>query len=133
MNQLSIPEVHGQAYTRDRRKNGRYREMHLLVITGRGTGKILDIGSDGLSFGCLYHHSFPAIWPLDIIDARGVLLKQLRVRKIWERNLGHPDLTDGFALEIGVEFVGLTPRQENELDILLSMQISIDIKLPCLL
>lgn len=110
----------GLAYPGERRKSDRYREMHLLVITGRGTGKILDIGSDGLSFGCLYHHAFPAIWSMDIIDARGVHLKQLHVRKIWEKSSGHPDLSGSFDLEIGVEFMDLTPRQENELDLLLN-------------
>ena len=122
MNQLILHESLGPAYLRERRKNERYNEVHLLGITGLGTGKIMDIGRDGLSFGCLYHHVFPAIWSMDIINAEGVHLKQLMVRKVWERNSGHPDLSGSFELEIGVEFMDLTLRQEKELDLLLNLE-----------
>ena len=122
MNQLILNEPLGPAYLRERRSNERYNEVHLLGITGLGTGKIMDIGRDGLSFGCLYPHAFPVIWPMDIIYAKGVHLKQLMVRKVWERNSGHPDLSGSFELEIGVEFMDLTPRQEKELDFLLNLE-----------
>ena len=121
-----MQENFGPAYPREQRKNDRYREMYLLVITSRGTGKILDIGNEGLSFGCLYHHDFPAIWSMDIIDARGIHLKQLSVRKIWERSSGRQDLSGSFELEIGVEFMDLSPQQENDLNLLLNNQIPID-------
>jgi hypothetical protein len=131
MNQLILQEPLAHAYFRDRRKNDRCTEIHLLGITGRGTGKIIDIGRDGLSFGCLYNHDFPAVWPMDIIDAKGAHLKQFMVRKIWERNSGHPELSGSFELEIGVEFMDLTPRQEKELDLLLNTLTVINIEHPC--
>ena len=133
MNQIIAQESIALTYLRERRKNDRYQELNLLVITTRGTGKILDINHNGLSFGCLYHHSFPEIWPMDIIDAKGIHLKQLMVRKIWERNSGHPDLLGSFELEIGVEFTTLTPLQENVLDLLLDTLPGVEIQTPCYL
>ncbi len=133
MNQLILRESLIPAYLRERRKNDRFSAVNLLGITARGTGKITDIGRDGLSFGCLYRHAFPALWSMDIINANGVHLKQLTVRKIWERDSGHPDLSGGFELEVGVEFIDLTPRQEKELDLLLSNLFLFNVEHPCLL
>ncbi len=133
MNQLILQESLGSTYVQERRKNERYTEVHLLVITSRGTGKIMDIGKDGLSFGCLYPHAFPATWSMDIIDARGTHIKQLKVRKVWERNSASHNLSDSFEIEIGVEFFDLTLRQENELDLLLINLNFMDVKSPLLL
>lgn len=130
MNQLILQESLISAYLGERRKNDRFSAVNLLGITGRGTGKITDIGRDGLSFGCLYRHAFPASWAMDIINAKGVHLKQLMVRKVWERDCGHPDLSGSFELEIGVEFMDLTPRQEKELDLLLSNLFLFNIEHP---
>jgi len=114
-----MQEAINPGYFREQRKNDRYREVNLFIITTRGTGKILDINSDGLSFGCLYHQFFPAIWTMDIIDAKGIHLKQLMVRKIWEKSNGTPGYLDSFELEIGVEFIHLTPLQENVINLFL--------------
>ncbi len=128
-----MQETCESTYFRERRKMDRYREVHLLVITNRGTGKILDISRGGLSFGCLYHHDFPSVWSLDVIDARGFHLKHLGVRKIWEEQNGHADLSGSFELEIGVEFINLSPRQENELELLLNTMNCVEIQHPCFL
>ncbi len=128
MNQLIVHETPSPALLGDRRKNSRYSETNLLVITGRGTGKLMDISKDGLSFGCLYPHTFPVILSIDILDAKGLHLKQLKVRKVWERNSGNPELSGSFELEIGVEFLDLTLHQEDGLDILLSNLLFADIR-----
>jgi hypothetical protein len=136
MNQLIAQATPAPLYLRERRKDDRSREMHLLVITSRGTGKIVDISRNGLSFGCLYHHTFPEIWSMDLINAKGFYLKGIMVRKVWERTIGHPDLSDSFELEIGVEFMDLTPLQENELDFLFNdicYADTHDTQQPCLL
>ncbi|MFH0783796.1 MAG: PilZ domain-containing protein [Pseudomonadota bacterium] len=130
MDQLILREASNPVYFRERRKNDRCSELNLLVITNRGTGKIMDISRDGLSFGCLYPHNFPVTLLIDILDAKGLHLKQLTVRKVWERNSGDPELSGRFELEIGVEFLDLTPHQENSLDILLSNLIFADIQTP---
>ena len=118
MNQLSLQPPLSSASFRERRKNDRYNELDLFIITTRGTGKIIDISRDGLSFGCLYHQAFPAAWSLDIIDAKGVHLKQLSVMKIWEKSNRFEERYGNFELEIGVEFTRLSERQEEQLDLL---------------
>jgi hypothetical protein len=133
MNQITVQETAHPGYHQEQRKNERYREIQLLVITGLGTGKILDIGNEGLSFGCLYAHAFPSMWSLDIIDAKGSHIKQLKVRKTWERSSGHPELSTKFELEVGVEFIDLNNHQTLELDNLLTNLEPIDDQCQCLL
>lgn len=120
MNQLLAREATETRSLLERRKNDRHRIVHILAITGRGTGQIIDIGREGLSFGCLYPHSFPETWSMDVLDARGSHIKELQVRKIWERKAGDQESSARYELEIGVEFVYLTAEQSNELDFLLS-------------
>lgn len=100
----------------------------MLAITGRGTGQIFDIGREGLSFGCLYPHSFPDTWSMDILDARGSHIRELQVRKIWEKKIGHPELSASYELEVGVEFAELTDEQSDELEFLLD---NLDLYTPC--
>ena len=120
MNHLNLQLPLPSASFREQRKNDRYNELDLLIITTRGTGKIIDISRDGLSFGCLYHHNFPATWSLDILNAKGVHLKQLAVTKIWEKSNRFAEKCDNFELQIGVEFANLSKRQEEQLDLLLA-------------
>lgn len=119
MNQLVTRERVDTPNLLERRRNERYKILHILAITGRGTGQIIDIGREGLSFGCLYPHAFPESWSMDILDARGSHIKELRVRKIWEKKIGHPNLSPRYELEVGVEFADLTEVQAEELDFLL--------------
>jgi hypothetical protein len=119
MNNLTLPELVETRNLLERRRSERFKIVHILAITGRGTGQIIDISREGLSFGCLYPHKFPDTWPMDILDAKGSHIKQIQVRKIWERTLGHPELSPKFELEIGVEFTDLTASQAEEIDFLL--------------
>ena len=133
MNHLTVLELSNSRSLPERRRSDRYKVVHLLAITDRGTGQIGDIGREGLAFGCLYPHKFPESWVMDILDAKGSHIKQLRVRKIWERTIGHPDLPAKFELEIGVEFIEITPAQEDELDYLLSNLDLLELQYPSLL
>ena len=128
MNQLNLQQPLSSVSFRERRKNDRYNELDLFIITTRGTGKIIDISRDGLSFGCLYHHAFPAAWSLDIINAKGIHLKQLAVMKIWEKSNSFEDRYGNFELEIGVEFTNLSERQEEQLELLFRNLIFPDIE-----
>lgn len=119
MNNLTLLELVETRNLLERRRNERFKIVHILAITGRGTGQIVDISREGLSFGCLYPHKFPDTWPMDILDAKGSHIKQIQVRKIWERTLGHPELSTKFELEVGVEFIDLTALQAEEIDFLL--------------
>lgn len=119
MNHLFTQEIADPRNLLERRRTNRYKIVHILGITGRGTAQIIDIGREGLSFGCLYPHSFPETWSMDLLDANGSHIKELQVRKIWERKIGHPDLSARYELEVGVEFTDLTDVQADELDFLL--------------
>lgn len=130
MNQLIVQELLAPAVLRECRKNDRYRVTHLIGVTGQGTGKILDIGRDGLSLGCLYFQTFPSVWSMDLIDARGFHLKQLKVRKVWERQSGYPEFPENFELEVGVEFTNLTSRQESDLALIFDNLPFIELKEP---
>lgn len=133
MNHLNLLEMDAPRNFPERRRNDRYKIVHILAITGRGTGQIIDISREGLSFGCLYPHKFPDEWSMDILDAKGSHIKQLQVRKIWERTTGHPELSDKFDLVVGVEYTGLTALQAEELDFLFDNLDLIDLQAPCFL
>lgn len=107
----STPEVR---FLSEQRKSQRHRDLHLLAITNRGTGQIIDISQDGLSFGCLYPHNFPEEFSLDLLDAKGTHIKSLKVRKVWERR-DTSILNGQFELEVGIEYAELTANQYADL------------------
>jgi hypothetical protein len=119
MNQLSIRKALETPYLSEQRKSQRYEIINLLAITERGTGQVLDINSEGLSFGCLYPHTFPNEFYLDILDAKGSHIQKLKVRKTHETGGDSLDSSAQFELVIGVEFYQLTESQSDELDFLL--------------
>ena len=119
MNQISYHQQATQALCfPEQRNSNRCQAQHLLAITSKGTGQIIDISGAGLSFGCLYPHYFQNEWVMDILDAQGTHIKQLRVRKIWQRGENHANISTEFEMEIGVEFLELTQNQIHELEIL---------------
>lgn len=94
-------------------KSVHYHEMiSLLAIMKQGTGQILDISHKGLSFGCLYPHTFPHEFYLDLLSARGNHIRKVKVRKIKETN------GDLFELVVGVEFAELSASQAKEMNYL---------------
>lgn len=103
----------------ERRSNNRHQVLHILVVTNRGTGQVVDISKTGLSFGCLYPHVFPKEWSLDILDAKGSHLKRLPVRIIWQKQGTQIEQDTPFELLVGVEFTGLSPSQSQHLENLL--------------
>lgn len=122
MNQISVHDPTGPLYFHENRTSEQQRAVHLLAVTERGTGQILDISSDGFSFGCLYPHKFPDAWTLDILDSQGSHIKKLKVRKIWELSKYHHHSSTKFELVIGVEFVELTAMQTDGLEFVLDNQ-----------
>ena len=120
MNQLTTYGGPDALYLSEQRKIERHEAVHLLAITARGTGQILDISRDGLSFGCLYPHTFPTVFYVDILDAKGSHIKQIKVRKMWETHGDFNDPTAIFELVIGVEFSELSSLQTEELTYLLN-------------
>ncbi|MGB3210863.1 MAG: hypothetical protein WBB19_09195 [Desulforhopalus sp.] len=119
MSQITVhhmPEAH---YLSEQRKNLRHEAINILAITERGTGQILDISREGLSFGCLYPHNFPEEFHVDILDAKGSHIKKLKVRKMRETNSDYQDPPAIFELVVGVEFCELTSSQSDELNYLI--------------
>ena len=105
------------------RKNTPSNTPKLLAVTDRGTGQIMTLSREGISFGCLYPHVFPEKLKLDILDGQGGHIKQLPVRKIWEMNRYYFDYKKKFDLVIGAEFIDLSDQQASELEALLENQI----------
>jgi len=126
MNQLTTHNISESLYLSDQRKNQRQEVINLLAITERGTGQVLDISRKGLSFGCLYPHTFSHEFYLDILDAKGSHIKKIKVRKIRETNGDDQDPLEIFELVVGVEFCDLTSTQSHELDYLLETMDMID-------
>jgi hypothetical protein len=125
MNQLATYKQPQTPYFSEQRKSDRHEVNNLLAITDRGTGQILDINREGLSFGCLYPHSFPNEFHIDILDAKGSHIKKLKVRKMRETNSDNQGLVGFFELVIGVEFADITTLQAEELDHLLNNNIAL--------
>lgn len=119
MNYLSTYRVPEAPYLIDQRENHRNEIINLLVVTERGTGQILDIHREGLSFGCLYPHTFPNEFFIDILDAKGSHIKKIKVQKMWETIGDYQEPGAMFELVVGVEFSRLTSSQESKLEFLL--------------
>lgn len=132
MIQASVQEVNSPIFLQEQRRNEHQPVVHLLAVTDRGTGQILDISREGLSFGCLYPHNFPEEWVLDVLDAKGSHIKKLKVRKIWEMSRYNPDTSTNFELVVGVEFVELTTFQAAGVDFVLDNLAIVEYQEPCL-
>lgn len=119
MNQLTTYQRPQALYLSEQRRFERHEAIHLLAITERGTGRILDISCEGFSFGCLYPHTFPTVFSVDILDAKGCHIKKIQVKKIWETNGDYLNSPAVFELVVGVEFAEYTGAQMDEIDDLL--------------
>jgi hypothetical protein len=125
MNQLITYSPEKNCCFSHQRRIDRYEVSNLLAITQRGTGQILDISREGLSFGCLYPHAFPDIFYLDILDAKGSHIKRLKVRKIWEINDNDQESVTYESI-VGAIFVDLTVSQADDLSYLFDNMEGID-------
>ena len=119
MNLLTVRKTPGAIYPSEQRKKHRHEVINLLAITERGTGQVLDISCEGLSFGCLYPHTFPREFHIDILEVQGSHIKRLRVRKMRETSGDDQEAPALFEVVLGVEFSDLTPSQAGELEYLL--------------
>lgn len=115
MNSLSFHEPTIPIHLADMRENQRIDVSDLLVVLKWGTGQVLEISHTGLSFGCLYPHILPEQWSMDILDAQGIHLKNLQVRKVWEKTIDHPEPLTRFEIVTGVEFINPTPEQKIDI------------------
>jgi len=119
MNTLSVQGQISPQYIPEQRHYERFHIAHLLAVTKWGTGQIFEINHRGLSFGCLYPHSFEESWNMDILDARGAHVRDIHVEKVWETRSGDQELLNRFELIVGVAFVKPTYKQILEINELL--------------
>lgn len=133
MNTLSVQGQISPQYIPEQRHYERFHIAHLLAVTKWGTGQIFEINHRGLSFGCLYPHTFEDQWNMDILDARGAHVRGLQVEKIWESRTGDKELLHRFELIVGVAFVKPTYKQILEINELLEDSESAELAYPELL
>lgn len=122
MDTISLQESTPAHYLTDQRDSNPSQSNDLLAVTSKGTGQVITISREGISFGCLYPHVFPQEWNLDILDAKGCHIQQLKVRKVWEMNKLYTDFCKEFELVIGAEFVDLSESQATALEKMLKKQ-----------
>lgn len=128
MNTLSVQGQISPQYIPEQRDYERFHIAHLLAVTKWGTGQIFEINHRGLSFGCLYPHTFDQQWNMDILDARGAHVRDLQVEKVWESRNGDQELLNRFELIVGVAFVKPTYKQILEINELLEDSDSEELK-----
>lgn len=116
MNTLTVQGNITPQYIPEQRHYERIHIPHLLAVTKWGTGQIFEINHRGLSFGCLYPHTFEEVWSMDILDARGAHVKELEVTKIWETRSTDSEMFSQFELAVGVAFVRPTHKQIVEIN-----------------
>lgn len=115
MNSLSLHAPTVPFHIAEMRLDSRVEVTDLLVVLKWGTGQIIEISSGGLSFGCLYPHFLPDEWCMDILNAQGLHLKNIQVRKIWEQSLESTEVRSRFEVVTGVEFIDLSAEQRIEI------------------
>jgi hypothetical protein len=134
MNALTVQGQISPQYIPEQRHYERFHIAHLLAVTKWGTGQIFEINHRGLSFGCLYPHTFEDQWSMDILDARGSHVRDLQVEKIWEIKNSDQDLLSRFELIVGVAFIKPNYKQIVEINELLENTENEDfLKFPALL
>jgi hypothetical protein len=119
---MTLQERRVTPHLSDHRADDLPQSNGLIAVTNRGTGQIITISREGISFGCLYPHTFPQELSLDILDGHGAHIEQLKVRKIWEMNRVYTDFCKEFELVIGAQFVNLSDHQAAALERILEKQ-----------
>lgn len=99
-----------------KKRNRRSKKIiDVLAITTKGTGQILEMNNRGLSFGCLYPHSFPHVFHIDLLSAQGSHIKKVKVKKTTEKTKTRRK-KDVFEVIVGVEFTDLSHDQMEKLN-----------------
>lgn len=107
----------------NQRKSERHEAKSGIAITPHGIGQVININRSGLSFKCVEERDFPLEWSMAIYDITGQRLEQLRVKKVWEKELGEPDGSTPFSMEVGGEFKNLSTTQKAQLNIYLQQLV----------
>lgn len=124
MNNITRPDssdnkIHLDHSARNHKKQR--RQMRLEAETGiavslYGICQIIDLTRDGFSFKCIKKTEFPSEWLMDIYVTTGLSLEQLKVKKVWVKLLENNANQTPFSMEVGGEFMELSPEQEEQLN-----------------
>lgn len=87
-----------------------------VAVTPYGICQIIDLTQDGFSFKCIKQSEFPSEWSMDIYVTTGLSLEQLQVKKVWVKFLQDRSNQTPFSMEVGGEFMDLSPEQEEQLN-----------------
>lgn len=118
MNSLSFHESTQLLQSPEYQQNEIIESTNLLALLEWGAGQILNINSTGLSFGCPYPHTLPDELRMDILG-EGVHIKNIQVRKFWEKSVDNSELLSKFKVVTRVEFINQSPKHSREIDQLL--------------
>ncbi|MBT8362229.1 MAG: hypothetical protein KJO32_14865 [Deltaproteobacteria bacterium] len=87
-----------------------------IAVTPYGICQIIDLTRDGFSFKCVKQTEFPSEWSMDIHVTTGLSLEQLQVKKVWVKFLQDRNNQTPFSMELGGQFMELSPEQEEQLN-----------------
>jgi len=118
MDSLSFHESPQTVQSPEPQHSDRMESTDLLALLEWGAGQILEVTSNGLSFGCHYPHTLPDELRMDILG-EGVHIKDIQVRKFWEKSVDNPELLTRFKVVAGVEFINESQEQSREISQLL--------------
>lgn len=86
------------------RKYRRHKLDDTFIINREGVCQVLDLSSEGVSFGCTKERKFPETWTIDIVNNSGVHIWDLPIKTIWtEKNDAYPS-SSIHAVKMGARF-----------------------------
>lgn len=97
------------------RKSIRLEENGGVALTPIGVCQVINLSKGGLLLKCFQELEFPHEWTMDIYDEKGLNLQDLRVKKVWAKRLGDPNISSNPQVGVGVAFENLSASQEVQL------------------
>lgn len=124
MNNITRPDgsdkkIHLDHSARNHKKQRRQMRLEAetgIAVSPYGICQIIDLTRDGFSFKCIKQTEFPSEWLMDIYVTTGLSLEQLKVKKVWVKFLENNANQTPFSMEVGGEFMELSPEQEEQLN-----------------
>ena len=85
----------------DQRSNNRFELKNGVVLTPDRVCQVINLSKGGFALKCFSELVFPPEWTMDIYDATGLNLQELRVKKVWEKKLNKVCLSQHSQVEAG--------------------------------
>lgn len=102
------------------KKFRRHKLENTFVVNQEGVCQVLDLSSEGVSFGCTGERKFPETWTVDIINNSGIHIWDLPIKTIWAEKKDTHRSSSIHAVRMGAKFhENLTPEHISALSQLL--------------